>query len=84
MKREFKEFNKIIIKQPHGKLFKQLLAELRGHVSSGDPIKNIAHRAGVSPSTVRKWLNWGTYSPHLRTICAVASALGLRLVITQA
>lgn len=54
-------------------------------IGSADPVA-LAAEAGISPSTIRNWLNGRTLSPRLNTLLAVADALGydLRLVRRRA
>ena len=46
-------------------------------------LERIAEVAGVSPHTIYNWCYGPVLSPHLRTIVAVASAVGYDLVLKK-
>lgn len=63
------------------KIFNEIIDHL-GRYNDAEK-KWIAEEAGVHWGTLYNWCAYSTYSPHLRTIAAVARALGYEIVLKR-
>jgi len=60
------------------KIFQQIKSELKQY-----ELKDVAEYAEVSVQTLRNWIDGKVENPHLRTITAVADALGYNVVLEK-